>query len=99
MKECKQKVVVGPNFLAHWFIYDFEICADYEELKATMESINHHGYDLISVTQDHPPALGPMFRIWQKDGNLMYLLEHGSLVKNSPPKSVGESWHLSLPGS
>lgn len=48
----KKTVVVGPNFLSHWFIYDFELCADYEELKAVMEYINYHGYDLISVTQD-----------------------------------------------
>ena len=47
-----RKVVIGPNFLAHWFIYDFEICVDYDELKAVMENINYHGYDLISVTQD-----------------------------------------------
>lgn len=20
------KVVVGPNFLAHWYIYDFQVC-------------------------------------------------------------------------
>lgn len=51
-KEEPQKVVIGPNFLAHWFIYDFEICADYDELKAVMENINYHGYDLITVTQD-----------------------------------------------
>lgn len=51
-KEEPQKVVIGPNFLAHWFIYDFEICSDYDELKAVMENINYHGYDLITVTQD-----------------------------------------------
>lgn len=48
----KQTVVVGPNFLNSWFIYDFELCADREELKQTMAEINRHGYDLISVTQD-----------------------------------------------
>lgn len=54
MKENHEKkgtVVVGPNFLAHWFIYDFEMCVGVEELKETMDVINHHGYDLISVTQ------------------------------------------------
>lgn len=48
----KQTVVVGPNFLSSWFVYDFELCADREELKQTMAEINRHGYDLISVTQD-----------------------------------------------
>lgn len=33
-------------------IYNFELCADYEELKATLHAINHLGFDLISVTQD-----------------------------------------------
>lgn len=47
-----KKVVVGPNFLEHWWIYDFEICADVEELKKTMDYINRHGYDLISACQD-----------------------------------------------
>ena len=61
-KEQPQRVVVGPNFLSHWFIYDFELCADYEELKATMESINYHGYDLISVTQDHRGFYTVFFR-------------------------------------
>lgn len=51
--ECKrQSVVVGPNFLNSWFIYDFQICAEYEELKETLDYINRHGYDLITVTQD-----------------------------------------------
>lgn len=34
------------------FLYDFELCADYDELKTVMETINYHGYDLVSVTQD-----------------------------------------------
>lgn len=33
-------------------VYDFEICAEYEELKLTLHTINTCGYDLISVTQD-----------------------------------------------
>ena len=47
-----QTVVVGPNFLNSWFVYDFQICAEYEELKQTIDYINRHGYDLITVTQD-----------------------------------------------
>lgn len=47
----KETVVVGPNFLNSWFIYDFEVCAGVEELKKTMDGINHHGYDIIDVTQ------------------------------------------------
>lgn len=48
----KKPAVAGPNFPVLRFIYDFELCADYEELKAVMENINYHGYDLVSVTQD-----------------------------------------------
>ena len=45
------KVVVGPNFLAHWYVYDFQVCEGRPELLRTMDYINRHGYDLISVTQ------------------------------------------------
>lgn len=48
----KKSVVAAPNFPVLRFIYDFELCADYEELKDVMENINYHGYDLVSVTQD-----------------------------------------------
>lgn len=50
-RDEKETVVVGPNFLAHWFIYDFEVCVGVEGLKQIMDDINYHGYDLISVTQ------------------------------------------------
>lgn len=33
-------------------MYYFELCADYDELEATLHSINHLGYDLVSATQD-----------------------------------------------
>lgn len=46
----KRPVVVGPNFLASWYIYDFEVCNGLAALKSTMEQINRHGYDLVSVT-------------------------------------------------
>lgn len=45
------KVVVGPNFLAHWYIYDFQVCEGRPELLRTMDYINRHGYDLISVNR------------------------------------------------
>lgn len=45
------KVVVGPNFLSHWYIYDFQVCEGKEELMRTINYINRHGYGLISVTQ------------------------------------------------
>lgn len=48
----KEKVVIGPNFLQHWFVYDFQLCADVKELTETLKYINHHGYDLTAVTQD-----------------------------------------------
>ena len=48
----KETVVIGPNFLAHWFVYDYELCADRSELERVMKYINHRGYYLISVTQD-----------------------------------------------
>lgn len=41
----------GPNFTAHWFVYDFEICIGVEELKQTLAKINYHGYDIVAVTQ------------------------------------------------
>jgi hypothetical protein len=47
-----EKVVVGPNFLSSWFIYDYEICDGVRQLERVMDTINHHGYDLVSVTQD-----------------------------------------------
>lgn len=46
------KVVVGPNFLAHWYIYDFQVCEGRAGAAADEGIyINRHGYDLISVTQ------------------------------------------------
>ena len=57
-----RKVVVGPNFLSSWFIYDFQICSEYEELKQTMDHINRHGYDLVSVTQDSRGYFTVFFR-------------------------------------
>ena len=47
------KPSIKDDFARSPFVYDFEICADFDELKATMQSINYNGYDLISVTQDH----------------------------------------------
>lgn len=58
----KQKVVIGPNFLAHWFIYDYERCENDAALAVVMEYINHHGYDLIAVTQDNKNAFTVFFR-------------------------------------
>lgn len=34
------------------YVYDFEICADYEEMKNILGYINRCEYDLIAVTQD-----------------------------------------------
>lgn len=64
MKEQKKKetVVVGPNFLASWFVYDFERCRSEAELAATIEFINYHGYDLITVTQDAAGVFTVFFR-------------------------------------
>ena len=61
-KGKRETVVVGPNFLASWFIYDFQICSEYEELKKTLDHINRHGYDLISVTQDSRDFFTVFFR-------------------------------------
>ena len=55
-------VVVGPNFLNSWFIYDFQLCAEYEELAKTLDYINRHGYDLITVTQDYRGFYTVFFR-------------------------------------
>ena len=56
------KVVVGPNFLAHWYIYDFQVCEGRPELLRTMDYINRHGYDLISACQDLSGAYTIFFR-------------------------------------
>lgn len=51
-----------PNPFKPRSLYDFEICADYDELKATLEEINHCGYQLVSVTQDHRDFYTVFFR-------------------------------------
>lgn len=33
---------MGPNFLAHWYIYDFQVCEGRPELLRTMDYINRH---------------------------------------------------------
>lgn len=43
-------------------IYDFELCAEYEELKASLHSINHLGYEIICATQDHRGVYTLFFR-------------------------------------
>ena len=43
-------------------IYDFELCAEYEELKASLHSINHLGYELIGETQDSRGVYTLFFR-------------------------------------
>lgn len=47
-EDCKH---VGPNFVAHWFVYDFEVCIGVEELQQALAKINYHGFDLVAVTQ------------------------------------------------
>ena len=61
-KKKKETVVIGPNFLAHWFIYDYELCNNHAELQKVMDHINHHGCDLISVTQDGTGVYTVFFR-------------------------------------
>lgn len=61
-KRKQQTVVVGPNFLAHWFVYDYEKCANDAALQKVMNYINHHGYDVISVTQDSSNVYTVFFR-------------------------------------
>lgn len=61
-EQKRETVVLGPNFLNSWFIYDFRICAEYEELKETLDYINRHGYDLITVTQDNRGFFTVFFR-------------------------------------
>lgn len=50
MKDEK-RVVIGPNFLEHWFVYDFQICPNQRALRTAIDYINRHGYDLVSVSQ------------------------------------------------
>lgn len=42
----------GPNMVAHWWAYDFELCNGVDELKRCLEKINYHGFDVVSLTQD-----------------------------------------------
>lgn len=51
-----------PNPFKPRNLYDFEICADYEELKATLSVINRSGYHLVTVTQDHRDFYTVFFR-------------------------------------
>ena len=60
--EKKGTVVIGPNFLAHWFIYDYERYENEAALAVVMEYINNHGYDLIAVTQDSKDIYTVFFR-------------------------------------
>lgn len=55
-------VVIGPNFLSHWFVYDYERCDGDRELQKVMDTINRHGYDLVSVTQDLTGVYTVFFR-------------------------------------
>lgn len=55
-------VVVGPNFLSSWFVYDYEVCDGCRELEKVMDTINRHGYDLVSVTQDLTGVYTVFFR-------------------------------------
>lgn len=55
-------VVVGPNFLSSWFVYDYEVCDGRRELEKVMDTINRHGYDLVSVTQDLTGVYTVFFR-------------------------------------
>ena len=57
-----ESVVIGPNFLSHWFVYDYEICDGTRELEKVMDTINRHGYDLVSVTQDLTGVYTVFFR-------------------------------------
>ena len=61
-KNKPSAVVVGPNFLNSWFVYDFQFCAECEKLKETLDYINRHGYDLITVTQDRQGVYTVFFR-------------------------------------
>lgn len=61
-EDKKKTVVVGPNFLASWFVYDYVLCATQDELQKSLDHINRHGYDLVSVTQDLSGIYSVFFR-------------------------------------
>lgn len=44
-----EHMAAGPNFLAPWFVYDFQICHGQRALKEVVDYINHHGYDIVAV--------------------------------------------------
>ena len=61
-KKKKDTVVIGPNFLAHWYVYDYEVCSGHQDLQRVMDYINHHGYDIVSVTQNFEGEYTVFFR-------------------------------------
>ena len=52
----------GPNFLADWFVYDYEKCDTGRDLRKCINEINRRGYDLVSVTQDRTGIYTVFFR-------------------------------------
>lgn len=42
----------GPNMCAHWWAYDVELCNGVDELKRCLQTINYHGLDVVSLTQN-----------------------------------------------
>lgn len=46
-----KRVVIDPNFLEHWFVYDFQNCPNQRALRTAIDFINQQGYDLVAVSQ------------------------------------------------
>jgi hypothetical protein len=58
----EQQKKTRPDIRSANTFYDFELCAEYEELKASVHSINHLGYEIICATQDHRGVYTLFFR-------------------------------------
>jgi len=61
-EDKKKTVVIGPNFLSHWFVYDYERCDSIAELEKVIDDINRHGYDIVGLTQDIEGVYTVLFR-------------------------------------
>lgn len=59
--EGRQNLVPGHTAEIKW-VYDYERCADLQELRFVMQTINMGQYQLVSVTQDSEDIFTVFFR-------------------------------------
>lgn len=57
-------VVVGPNFLSSWFVYDYEVCDGRRELEKVMDTIPAR----LRSGQRYSGSDRRVYRVLQKEG-------------------------------